>query len=86
MIPKVRSFLLQGIDALPVEIEVDLDDTQIQRELVVGLPDTAVKESLERVRSAMGNSGYPMPAGRTLINLAPADVRKEGPIDRKSVV
>ena len=80
MIPKVRSFLLQGIDALPVEIEVDLDDTQIQREVVVGLPDAAVKESLERVRSAMANTGYPMPAGRTLINLAPADVRKEGPL------
>jgi magnesium chelatase family protein len=80
MIPKVRSFLLQGIDAQPVEIEVDLDDTQLQKEIVVGLPDAAVKESLERVRSAMGNSGYPMPAGRTLINLAPADVRKEGPL------
>jgi len=80
MIPKVRSFLLQGIDAQPVEIEVDLDDTQIPKEIVVGLPDAAVKESLERVRSAMGNSGYPMPAGRTLINLAPADVRKEGPM------
>ncbi len=80
MIPKVRSFLLQGIDAQPVEIEVDLDDTQLQKEIVVGLPDAAVKESLERVRSAMGNSGYPMPAGRTLINLAPADVRKEGPM------
>ncbi len=80
MIPKVRSFLLQGIDAQPVEIEVDLDDTQLQKEVVVGLPDAAVKESLERVRSAMANTGYPMPAGRTLINLAPADVRKEGPM------
>lgn len=80
MIPKVRSFLLQGIDAQVVEIEVDLDDTQLQKEVVVGLPDAAVRESLERVRSAMGNTGYPMPAGRTLINLAPADVRKEGPM------
>ncbi|MCA9275814.1 MAG: YifB family Mg chelatase-like AAA ATPase [Phycisphaerales bacterium] len=80
MIPKVRSFLLQGIDALPVEIEVDLDDTQIQKEIVVGLPDAAVKESLERVRSAMANTGYPIPVARLLINLAPADVRKEGPM------
>lgn len=80
MIPKVRSFLLQGIDAQLVEIEVDLDETQLQKEVVVGLPDAAVRESLERVRSAMANSGYPMPAGRTLINLAPADVRKEGPM------
>lgn len=80
MIPKVRSFLLQGIDAQVVEIEVDLDDSQLLREVVVGLPDAAVRESLERVRSAMSNSGYPMPMGRTLINLAPADVRKEGPM------
>jgi len=80
MVPKIRSFLLQGIDAQVVEIEIDLDETQLQKEVVVGLPDAAVRESIERVRSAMGNSGYPMPAGRTLINLAPADVRKEGPM------
>jgi magnesium chelatase family protein len=79
MVPKIRSAILSGIDASVCEIEVDLDDTQLQKETVVGLPDTAVRESLERVRSAMGNSGYPMPRGRTLINLAPADVRKEGP-------
>jgi len=79
MVPKVRSFILAGIDAGVCEIEVDLDDTQLQRETVVGLPDAAVRESLERVRSAMSNTGYPMPHGRTLINLAPADVRKEGP-------
>jgi magnesium chelatase family protein len=79
MIPKVRSFILSGIDASICEIETDLDDTQLQKETVVGLPDAAVRESLERVRSAMGNSGYPMPRGRTLINLAPANVRKEGP-------
>lgn len=79
MIPKVRSFILSGIDAQVCEIEIDLDDTQLQKEMVVGLPDAAVRESLERVRSAMGNTGYPMPRGRTLINLAPANVRKEGP-------
>jgi magnesium chelatase family protein len=79
MVPKVRSFILSGIDAQVCEIEIDLDDTQLQKETVVGLPDAAVRESLERVRSAMGNSGYPMPRGRTLINLAPAHVRKEGP-------
>jgi len=79
MAPTVRSFILAGINAGACEIEVDLDDTQLQRETVVGLPDAAVRESLERVRSAMSNAGYPMPHGRTLINLAPADVRKEGP-------
>lgn len=79
MIPKVCSFILSGIDAQVCEIEIDLDDTQLQKEVVVGLPDAAVRESLERVRSAMGNTGYPMPRGRTLLNLAPANVRKEGP-------
>ncbi|MBL4590438.1 MAG: YifB family Mg chelatase-like AAA ATPase [Phycisphaerales bacterium] len=80
MVPKIHSFILQGVDASPCEIEVDLDDAQLQRELIVGLPDAAVRESLERVRAAIGNAGYPMPQGRTLINLAPADVRKEGPM------
>ncbi len=80
MIAKIRSFLLHGIDALGCEVEIDIDDSQIDRETVVGLPDAAVRESIERVRAAMGNSGYPQPKGRVLINLAPADVRKEGPM------
>ncbi|MCL4220177.1 MAG: YifB family Mg chelatase-like AAA ATPase [Phycisphaerales bacterium] len=80
MIARVQSFLLNGIDASPCEIEIDLDPTEIDKQLLVGLPDAAVKESLERVRSALMNSGYAFPIGRTLINLAPADVRKEGPM------
>ncbi len=81
MLARVRSFLLQGIDALPCEVEVDYDDrAENARSTVVGLPDIAVKESLERVRSALTNSGYVFPNGRILINLAPADIRKEGPI------
>jgi magnesium chelatase family protein len=80
MLSRIGSYLLQGIDALPCEVEVDLNDRGAsERPLIVGLPDTAVKESLERVRSAMENSGYAWPVGRLLINLAPADVRKEGP-------
>ncbi len=80
MLSRIGSYLLQGIDALPCEVEVDLNDRGAsERPLIVGLPDTAVKESLERVRSAMENSGYVWPMGRLLINLAPADVRKEGP-------
>ncbi len=80
MLARVQSYLLQGIDALPCEVEVDVDHT-IEREAptVVGLPDAAVKESLDRVRSALVNSGYQWPPGRILVNLAPADVRKEGP-------
>jgi magnesium chelatase family protein len=76
---RLQSFLLHGVDALPCEVEVDLDDMdQKERETVVGLPDAAVRESIERVRSALGNGGYATPRGRLLINLAPADVRKEG--------
>jgi len=80
MVSKVRSSLLQGVDARPCEVEVDVDERGLDKQTVVGLPDAAVKESLERVRAAMGNSGYPFPLGRTLINLAPADQRKEGPV------
>jgi len=85
MLARVQSSLLQGIDALPCEIEVDHSELPESSEKttitgIVGLPDAAVKESLERVRSAMVNSGYFFPQGRTIINLAPADVRKEGPV------
>ncbi len=80
MLARVQSFLLEGIDALPCEVEVDHDMTgDPSKPVVVGLADTAVKESLERVRSALVNAGYAFPSGRVLINLAPADVRKEGP-------
>ncbi|MEK6701329.1 MAG: YifB family Mg chelatase-like AAA ATPase [Planctomycetota bacterium] len=81
MLARVQSYLLHGIDALPCEIEVDYDDTQTNDDgIVVGLPDTAVKESIERVKAALGNSGYGWPRGRVVINLAPADVKKEGPV------
>ncbi len=82
MLARLQSFLLQGIDALPCEVEVDLNEFALpgQRDTVVGLPDAGVKEALERVRSAVVNSGYAAPGGRLLINLAPADIRKEGPV------
>lgn len=83
MLARVASYLLQGIDALPCEVEVDFDDSadlEKIKNMVVGLPDTSVKESLERVKAALTNSGYVFPRGRVLINLAPADVRKEGPL------
>lgn len=81
MLARVQSYLLQGIDALACEVEVDFDDAGSQeRPIIVGLPDAGVKESLERVRSAMGNAGYAFPNGRLVVNLAPADVRKEGPM------
>lgn len=80
MIAHVQTFLLQGISAERCEVEVDIVEDGFQKETIVGLPDTAVRESMERVRSAVNNAGYAFPAGRLLINLAPADVRKEGPV------
>ncbi len=82
MLARVQSFLMDGIDAKPCEVEVDHDERGINqpRATIVGLPDAGVKESQERVRSALANSGYAWPLGTTLINLAPADVRKEGPV------
>jgi magnesium chelatase family protein len=85
MLARVQSYLLQGIDALPCEVEVHVNpdvqtDGNDPRATIVGLPDTGVKESIERVRAALTNSGFTFPSGRTLVNLAPADVRKEGPV------
>lgn len=74
------SFILQGVDALVCEIEVDLSAIGKPVTIVVGLPDAAVKESQERVRTAIQNSGYRYPQVRVTINLAPAHVRKEGPV------
>jgi magnesium chelatase family protein len=81
MLARVQSFLLTGIDASPCEVEVDLDERDVKTSsTVVGLPDIAVRESVERVKSALVNCGYRAPGGRLVVNLAPADVRKEGPV------
>ena len=78
MLARVCSAAVQGIEAFPVEVEVNAGwgETII---VIVGLPDAAVKESRDRVSTALGNSGFKFPMGRTTINLAPADVKKEGP-------
>src|SRR5437773_9453544 len=78
MLAKVCSAAVNGIEAYPVEVEVNAGwgDTLV---VIVGLPDAAVKESRDRVSTALTNSGFKFPMGRTTINLAPADVRKEGP-------
>lgn len=75
---RVQSASFQGIEAYPVEVEVDVS-LGLPRFTVVGLPDQAVKESKERVRAAIKNSGFPMPSRKITVNLAPADVKKEGP-------
>src|SRR5512137_404909 len=78
MLAKVCSAAVNGIEAYPVEVEVNagFGDTLI---VIVGLPDAAVKESRDRVMTALINSGFNFTFGRTTINLAPADVKKEGP-------
>src|SRR5579872_7189840 len=78
MLARVCSAAVNGIEAYPVEVEVNAGwgDTKI---IIVGLPDAAVRESQDRVSTALGNSGFKVPMGRTTINLAPADVKKEGP-------
>src|ERR1700690_3904407 len=78
MLARVCSAALNGIEAFPVEVEVNAGygDTLV---VIVGLPDAAVKESRDRVSTALNNSGFKFPMGRTTINLAPADVKKEGP-------
>ncbi|MEM7130248.1 MAG: YifB family Mg chelatase-like AAA ATPase [Chloroflexota bacterium] len=78
MLAKVHSCALIGLDADPIFVEVDIT-TGLERITVVGLPDAAVRESSERVRSAISNSGFFFPQHRLTINLAPADLRKEGP-------
>ncbi len=80
VVGRVHSFILQGIEATPCEIEVDLTPAGLPKTTVVGLPDVAVKESIVRVRTAMLNSGFRFPHGRVTINLAPAHLRKEGPV------
>ena len=77
MLSRVHSFILVGIDAILCEVEVDVDAHGLEKTTVVGLAQAAVKESIERVRRAILNSGYPFPAHKLLINLAPADVKKE---------
>lgn len=79
MLSKVLSFGLKGIEGFKVEVESDIS-SGLPNFNVVGLADTSVKEAKERVRSAIKNSGFEYPVKRITINLAPADVKKEGPI------
>src|SRR4029077_11164605 len=79
LLARVHSFILVGIDPLLCEVEVDVSNRGLAKTTIVGLAQTAVKESIERVRRAIINTGYAFPAHHLLINLAPADVKKEGP-------
>lgn len=77
MLSKIISFALNGLEGVPVEVETDVNKGMVSYDLV-GLPDTAVKESKERVRSAIKNSAMYFPVNKITINLAPADIKKEG--------
>jgi len=79
MLTRVVSAALQGIDAVRVEIETSISGHGLPTIVIVGLPDAAVRESKDRVTTAITASGFRRPRSRTTINLAPADLKKEGP-------
>src|SRR5689334_10845637 len=80
MLAKIATGALIGIQAYPVEVEVNCVEENEPRTVIVGLPDLAVKESQDRVAAAIKNTGKALPASRTIINSAPGSLRKEGPI------
>ena len=77
MLAKLNTFSLLGIEALPVEVEVDVAPSGLPKTVLVGLPEAAVKESTHRVERAMVNSGFQRPQSRVVINLAPAELPKQ---------
>ena len=78
MIAKIYSVVVSGLDGQLVEVEVDIHNG-MPAFIIVGLPDTAIQESRERVRSAIKNSDLPFPRTKITVNLAPADIKKTGP-------
>lgn len=79
MLAKVFSAAVFGVDAFDLEVEVSDDGGQKDAIVIVGLPDAAVREARDRVKTAISNSGFRWPRGHVTVNLAPADVKKEGP-------
>jgi magnesium chelatase family protein len=77
VLAKLNTFALVGIDAVPVEVEVDNSFASMPKTVLVGLPEASVRESIHRIERALCNLGYQLPDGRTVINLAPADLRKD---------
>lgn len=78
MLSIVRSLCTEGLIVHEVNVEVDVSHSSLPSFTVVGLPDTTVQEAKERVRSAIRNSGFQFPVARIVVNLAPADIKKEG--------
>ncbi|PIQ83874.1 MAG: hypothetical protein COV75_05290 [Candidatus Omnitrophica bacterium CG11_big_fil_rev_8_21_14_0_20_63_9] len=79
MLARTRSYTTFGVEALPIEVEVDAS-RGLPGLAIVGLPDQAIQEAKERVRAAILNSQYQLPGRRVIVNLAPADVKKEGAV------
>ena len=77
MLAKLQTFSLLGIEALPVEVEVDISPGALPKTILVGLPEAAVRESTHRVERALVNSGFMRPQDRVVINLAPAEMPKD---------
>ncbi len=77
MLAQLRTYSLLGIDAVPVEVEVDVSPGALPKTVLVGLPEAAVKESVHRIERAMVNSGFQRPQDRIVINLAPAELPKQ---------
>ena len=75
---KIISSAILGIDAYVVEVECHITGSRLPKFVTVGLPEGAVKESKERVTAAIQNSGFKLPGKHITVNLAPADIRKEG--------
>ena len=76
---QVTSSTIVGIHALPITVETDIS-FGMRSFTIVGLPDTTVKESRDRIRAALKNTGCTFPRGRITVNLAPADIKKQGPV------
>ena len=78
MLARIWSSAIVGIDAVKVGVEVDVSGG-LPKTIVVGLPDAAIQESKERVKAAIKNAGFAFPVRKIVVNLTPADLRKEGP-------
>ncbi|MDD2212426.1 MAG: magnesium chelatase domain-containing protein, partial [Clostridia bacterium] len=78
MLARIFSCTTVGMDPYLIEVEVDVSGG-LPEFTIVGLPDTTVKESKERVRTAIKNAGFDFPPSKIIVNLAPADIKKEGP-------
>jgi magnesium chelatase family protein len=79
MFAKLWSVALRGMDGVMIAVEVDICN-KLPKFVIVGLPDAAIREARDRVKTAMSNAGYAFPYRRILINLAPADIKKQGPL------